>query len=453
MRILNVGAALGTMLALSLGAPACRLTPTIQDGVTPSPLPSAGTITAAPATAEPPAATPVSKSTPRLGPTAEPPSTPPPTAATEPSPTPPASRRLAVPHSGVSFALDPVLGDDVFDRTEPDALAYAELSFAPEGSCRDVGCVRIYTVESYRDTTPFGADIIDGLQSALETHADDTFPALMAHILLRSKTSHLPFQNGAGMRAIVMKGQNIVCANNESVVYEFHGLTHDGRYYVAATFPIDAPMLLSGCCDPAENTNSAAIPAPELPDDDIEAGALIRQYNQEAERQLDALEDTGFTPNLALLDELVGSLLIAPSPESGPTPMDGFGSFQVDVDYRGTWYRDTFDYTKEGEQIAHFVLVVPESDADRATADGIFSSLDYTNVPDALAIRAGEDPFHWALEHVYDAPSRPVRSWYVLRGCCICRRPRRQGRCRTPGGCRPLRRHDRGRRIQRLPED
>ena len=412
MRSKNVGAALGTMLALSLGTPACRVTPTVQDGVTPSHVPSARTTTAFPTTAAPPAATALSTSTPRLIPATEPTTSLPPTAATDPSPTPPDPRSLAVHHRGISFAVDPVLGDEVYERTETDSLAYAELSFALEGSCRDVGCITIHPVESYRETIPFGADVIDGLQSAMETHADDTFPALMAHILLRAKTSHLRFQNGAGMRAIVMKGQDVVYANNESVVYEFHGLTDDGRYYVAATFPIDAPMLLSRCCDPTGNTNLAAIPAPELPDDDIQAGTLIRGYNQEAERQLNALEDCGFTPNLALLDELVRSLLIAPSSESGPAPMDGIGSLQVDVDYRGTWYREMFDYTKAGENIAHFILVLPESDADRATATRIFGSIDYTNTPDALTTRPGEEEFHWALEHVYHAPGGRFRGQF-----------------------------------------
>jgi hypothetical protein len=193
----------------------------------------------------------------------------------------------------------------------------------------------------------FGADIIDGLQSAIETQSNNYFPVLMAHILLRAQTQHFRFQNGAGIRAVVMKGQDTVFANNESVVYEFHGLTDDGQYYVAATFPIDAPMLLSTCCDPAENTNEAAIPVPELPADDVQAGAVLREYNQEAQRQLDALNGSGFTPDLELLDTLVASLLVTPPTEQ---PLaDGAGSLQVDADYRGNWCRSQFVLYGQGK--------------------------------------------------------------------------------------------------------
>jgi hypothetical protein len=296
--------------------------------------------------------------------------------------------------------------------TEPDSLAYVELSFAPEGYCRDVGCVTIYPVESYREEVLFGADLIERLDSAMETQSNGYFPVRMAHILLRAKTRHLRFQNGEGMRAIVMKGQDTVYANNESVVYEFHGLTDDGQYYVAATFPIDAPMLLSACCDPAENTNEDAIPVPELPDDHAEAGAVMREYNQEAQRQLDGLDGSGFTPNLALLDDLVGSLLITPSTEPGSAATDGVGSLQVDIDYRGTWYRETFSYTRQAENIAHFVLVMPESQVDRATADQVFSSIDFSTAPGPLSTRAGREVFAWALAYVKDAPEGCFRGQF-----------------------------------------
>jgi hypothetical protein len=349
-------------------------------------------------------ATPRPASASRLESTAEPTAAPPATATAAPSPTPPAPATSIVSHSGVTFRVHPILGDEVFLRSEPDTLAQLEFSFAPEGSCHDVGCVTIYPAESYRGTIPFGADVIDGLRSAIETQSDDTFPTLMAQLLLRAKTTHLRFQNGRGMRAVVMKGHDTVWANNQTIVYEFHGLTDDGQHYVAATFPIDAPMLLSYCCDPAANTNPAAIPVPELPANNVEAAAVIREYNREAERQLDALQDDGFTPNLTRLDDLVRSLLITASIDSTLWPTEPAASLQVDIDYRGTWYRDTFDYTKGADHVAHFVLVMPESQVDRATADQVFSSIDFSAAPGTLTARAGREQFAWTLAHVYPAP-------------------------------------------------
>ena len=412
MRISGSTKALSTLLLLAAGALACRLSPSVPQAVTPSSLPPGGQTTTAPQTTRPSTPTPLPPSTHSPTPTAEPTPTLPPVVTIEPMPAPLTLKGPAVLYSGISFAVDPAVGSEVFIRTEPGSRAYVEFFFAPEGYCRDVGCMTIYPVESYREGVRFGADVIDGLHSAVETKSEDYFPAVMAHVLLRAKTRHLRFQNGAGIRAVVMKGQNTVYANNESVVYEFHGLTDDGRYYVAATFPIDAPMLLSACCDPAENTNEAAIPVPEGRDGDgAEAGAVIREYNREAQRQLDALDGSGFTPDLTLLDELVRSLLIAPT-EPGPVARGSRGTLQVDIDYRGTWYRETFSYTRQAEHVAHFVLVVPESQVDRATANQVFSSIDFSTAPGTLSTREGREAFAWALAYVNHAPEGCFRGQF-----------------------------------------
>ncbi len=289
-----------------------------------------------------------------------------------------------------------------------DSLAAVEFSFA-EGYCWEVGCVTVYPVALYRAEILFGDDIIDSLESAIETQSKDYFPVLMAHILLRAQTRHLRFQNGAGIRAVVMKGQDTVWANNESVVYEFHGLTDDGRYYVVVTFPVDAPVLLS-TSDPWENRNEAAIPVPDLPSpaDDVQQGAVMRDYNQEAQRQLDLLNSSSFTPDLGVLDALVVSLHVAPLAEP-PSAADGTGALHVDVDYRGTWYRETFSYTRPAENVAHFVLVMPASEVDRATADQVFSSINFSAAPAALSVREGREEFAWALEYVYEAPEGHFR--------------------------------------------
>jgi hypothetical protein len=404
MKTQNLVVALGTVLGLSLLATACGMIPTVQETVTPSPRPPAEETTVTPGIAPLSTVTSRPASAASLAPTAEPTATPLSPTTIEPSPTSPAPSTSVVSQGGVTFALHPTIGDKVSLRSDPDTVAHLEFVFAPEGSCQDVGCITIYPIESYQETIPFGADVIDGLRSAIETQSEDTFPTLMAHVLLRAKTTHLRFQNGAGMRAIVMKGQDTVWANNGSVVYEFHGLTDDGQHYVAATYPIDAPMLLSSCCDPAANTNPAAIPVPELPADNVEAAAVIREYNREAERQLDALQDDGFTPSLTRLDELVRSMLITASIDPTTVPTEPAALLQVDVDYRGAWYRETFSYTKDADHVAHFVLVMPEGQVDAATAEQVFSSIDFSAAPATLAVRAGREEFDWALEHVYFAP-------------------------------------------------
>jgi hypothetical protein len=297
-----------------------------------------------------------------------------------------------ISYHGISFTVDPVLGEAVFADTASGPPGYAEFSFAPGARCRATGCVIVYPVEAYREDIPFGGDLIDGLQSAIEDQSDSYFPALAAHILLRAQTQHVRFQNGAGIGAVVMGGQDLFFANNESLQYEFHGLTDDGRYYVQVMFPIAAPMLLS-TFDPAENVNEDAIPVPELPEDDRQASIVINEYNEEAERQLDVLDGSSFTPDLGSLDALVDSLLVAP-----------VGSLEVDIDYSGTWFGETFSYTRQAGNVEHFVLVMPEDKVGEATADDVFSSIDFWANPDGLSVREGREGFAWALEYLYEAP-------------------------------------------------
>jgi hypothetical protein len=161
--------------------------------------------------------------------------------------------------------------------------------------------------------------------------------------------------------------------------------------------PIEAPILISSY-DPADNTNDAAIPVPELPKDDRQASAVINEYNEEAERQLDALDGSSFSPDLGVLDALVDSLLVAP-----------VGSLEVGIDYAGNWFRETFSYTRQAEYIRHFVLVMPESKVDGATADDVYSSIDYLADTDTLSMRDGREEFAWALEYVYEAPGGRYR--------------------------------------------
>jgi hypothetical protein len=217
-------------------------------------------------------------------------------------------------YNGISFTVDPVLGDVVFMSMALEPPGYTKFSFALEGSCQEVGCVTVYRVEAFR-TYPFGDDIIDSLQAAIETGSDEYFPTWGSAILLRAQTQHIRFQNGTGLRAVVMRGQNGYLANNEAVVYDFHGLTDDGQYYVEVIFPIDAPILLS-TYDPAENTNEGAFLVPEIPEGppfgETLKGVML-EYNQEAQRKLDALESASFIPDLGLLDALVSSLLVTSS--------------------------------------------------------------------------------------------------------------------------------------------
>ena len=99
--------------------------------------------------------------------------------------------------------------------------------------------------------------------------------------------------------------------NNEAIIYDYRGLTADGRYYVEIIMPIDLPFLLS-TYDPAANENPNAVPVPPLPEDFNERYTVIAAYNEELQQLIDVAAPAEFTPDLALIDMLASSLAVQP---------------------------------------------------------------------------------------------------------------------------------------------
>jgi hypothetical protein len=85
-------------------------------------------------------------------------------------------------------------------------------------------------------------------------------------------------------------------------------------------------------------------------------------------------------------------------------PAAALGTLHVEIDYSGTFYAETFNYTRDAPNIQHLVLVVPASEADRASAGAIFSSFAFrASSDDPLVSRDGQD-LSWALDYLHDAP-------------------------------------------------
>ncbi len=243
-------------------------------------------------------------------PTPLPTNTPPPTDTPMPTATETATA-TATPNiltaNGVQFEMPDTINSKIFPIMQGDWLR--RFSFAQEGLCREVGCITVYEIESFRTEFFFGDDVIDSLIESLDQPASEHIPTWGAAILLKAQVEPLSFQNGNGRRALVMRGQNSFFANNEAIVYDYHGLTEDGRYYINVRIPIDHPLLID-TFDPTQNSNPNAHPIPELPSDHAQAATLLNQYNTEIEAFIDSSPPTQFTPNLDILDRLVASILV-----------------------------------------------------------------------------------------------------------------------------------------------
>lgn len=115
------------------------------------------------------------------------------------------------------------------------------------------------------------------------------------------QAERLDFNNGKGLRYLACSGQAQAPIDETCLYYTYQGLTADGKYYVSGLFMLDLPALKD----------------PKLTD--LWAGytqaydeALYRQYQEDALAALSVAQPADFTPNLAMLDQVMASLTVNP---------------------------------------------------------------------------------------------------------------------------------------------
>ncbi len=134
---------------------------------------------------------------------------------------------------------------------------------------------------------------IDALRTLLETQpALDSkppyLPLVNASLILWAQAKYLEFDGGSGIRYLTAFQQGPTPIANADLLYTFQGLTSDSQYYVSATFPVSASIL-----DATVEPNAAFDSAVDIP---------------ETAQALNDLAPEGFTPNLAMLDNVILSL-------------------------------------------------------------------------------------------------------------------------------------------------
>jgi hypothetical protein len=187
---------------------------------------------------------------------------------------------------------------------------HTRFTFAyPEGSNQlKVAAARVFgpphililPAETYGDMNEFAQEEIAGLQTLLATRPpapEDEIPLLPlinAAQIFHTQLEYLDFQNGTGVRFITHYSQDTGPITNENTFYTFQGLTDDGKYYVAAYFPISTAGLSN-------------VP----PMEDWQAfNERYSDYLKETVSQLDTLSSADFEPNLEMLDAVIQSLAV-----------------------------------------------------------------------------------------------------------------------------------------------
>ncbi|HEY5269147.1 MAG TPA: hypothetical protein VII97_02340 [Anaerolineales bacterium] len=165
--------------------------------------------------------------------------------------------------------------------------------------------ISVFPVQRYNELLP---DFVPGRVSDLQAligggAAGDTLPLLPsfnAAQIFHAQYQEVPFMSGSGIRFLAEYAQYFAPVNNNDLFYTYQGLTSDGKYWVSVILPINNPIL------PANGDN----PPGGLSWDEFNNN--YGPYITDMVSQLNSQTSGSYTPALAALDALVGSITIQP---------------------------------------------------------------------------------------------------------------------------------------------
>ena len=216
-----------------------------------------------------------------------------------------------VSFDGVSLSYDDSLGRDVSTQVEASNLVEDPYWGAPEHIELEIvgypvqndhhkAKIFVYPIDDYRTGNETADNVIGRLQTLLQSRPANPdrgiplLPLYNAGELGWAKVAYFDFQNGSGVRFVTQLGQAEWPFYNGGMIFAYQAITSDGRYYVSVIMPLTHPSL-------NEYDNFQA------PDNFYEiAGTLLD--NQVAD--LNNQPDESYSPNIAVLDEMVQSISI-----------------------------------------------------------------------------------------------------------------------------------------------
>jgi hypothetical protein len=146
-----------------------------------------------------------------------------------------------------------------------------------------------------------------GLQVLEQGDSIPLLPGYNAAQVFKAQARFLDFDNGSGVRWLTQLAQYSAAVNNQDLFYSFQGLTRDGKYWVSVMLPVNAPYL-------QEAPDSVEVPPGGLPHPAAGSpglDALLEEYYRLMLILLNNTPDTGYTPALDCLDNLVASITIS----------------------------------------------------------------------------------------------------------------------------------------------
>jgi hypothetical protein len=169
--------------------------------------------------------------------------------------------------------------------------------------------IRVFEIPDDPQSYTYPLNSLDELQQVLEERTEPS--PWFRGVALHTGEQYLDSHYGIGVRAIVEYLQDRFFWTNNYLQYVYHGLTDDGRYFIIASFPLQAPFLMDiqGAAL-RTNTNPQAIPISGWSDDYVHEGKIIDEYNQEVLRLFEEPYLADLRPEIGVYDFLVESLQI-----------------------------------------------------------------------------------------------------------------------------------------------
>ena len=227
-------------------------------------------------------------------------------------------------YNGISFQIDPSLNYGLAareclasDPADPGMVfeahpPYTEFFFPTysRGNVDYQPQIRVYEVTGDLQNYLYPLNVLDDLKTTLEQRPEPV--TWFQHSPLHTRQAYLGFASGAGVRGLVQYMQDFFLFSNNGLLYEFHGLTQDGRHFISVRYPVSVPFLMEiqGITLPPNNVNPSAITV-EWPSDFEQQRQVIEAYNGEALERFEQMSDSDAFPNLALLDQMVQSIEVS----------------------------------------------------------------------------------------------------------------------------------------------
>jgi hypothetical protein len=211
--------------------------------------------------------------------------------------------------NNLSFYLDPLLGSGYSCETileNPEGIEvipqYTKLTINgyPLSGMFFEAHIMVFPIQRYTELMP---DAIPAKVSLLQTLTaggaigDDLpfLPLFNAAQLFHAQYRVVPFTNGDGIRYLTEFAQYYAPINNHDIFYTYQGISQDGLYWVTAIFPINNAILAANSDNPPAGMENN-----------------YDSYTSGIADQLNSQTTDSFTPSLTSLDNLVGSIAIAP---------------------------------------------------------------------------------------------------------------------------------------------